>query len=84
MVDEETGEQLTPDTEIDLMDTAFDAVLGAGIGAGLVGAGAGIGIGAKKLFGKSKKDKDLLDQVAEDETATIDPVEYPVLLIHQS
>lgn len=37
MVDEETGEERTPDTEIDLMDTAFDAVLGAGIGAGLVG-----------------------------------------------
>ena len=77
MVDEETGEELTPDTEIDLMDTAFDAVLGAGIGAGLVGVGAGVGIGAKKLFGKSKKDKDLLDQIAEDETATIDPVEGP-------
>ena len=77
MVDEETGEEKTPDTEIDLMDTAFDAVIGAGIGAGLVGAGAGIGIGAKKLFGRGDKDKGILNKIESDEVENLDPVLGP-------
>ena len=45
-----------PDIE-DLMDVAFDSIIGAGIGAGTVGVGAGIADEGANLIWKKEQDK---------------------------
>ena len=73
------GNPLTPDAEIDLMSTAFESIMFAGIG----GALGGTLVGTAKLLGKSKTQKKQAEEakkiLEKEDLETIDPIEGRVI-----
>ncbi len=76
----------TPESNIELMDVAFDSIIGAGVGTAVAGGlpiiGAGIqkaDEGARKLFGFKKSELDFLKKVDEEDAIVTDPVEGPAI-----
>jgi len=76
----------TPESNIELMDVAFDSIIGAGVGTAVAGAlpiiGAGIqkaDEGTRKLFGFKKSELDFLKKIDDEDVVATDPVEGPAI-----
>ncbi len=72
VTDPETGEQKTPEDDIDFAKVGFDSIIGASIGAVATPA---IVMGTKKLFGKPVSETRTLNNLSEESVGSVDPIE---------